>query len=81
MVRWSTSLNSAVRKPAFVVGHPCSGSAVAAASLYGAAGIVFIAPGVRHPALTAKRAGMTVFRLAGRDDRQGDAAAHWLTRV
>jgi len=69
------------RRPAAVVGHPCSSAAVAAAPFYAAAGVVFIAPGVRHPALTAKRAGATVFRLAGRDDRQGDAAAQWLLRM
>ncbi len=69
------------RRPAVVVGHPCSGAAVAAAPLYAAAGIIFIAPGARHPALTEKRAGPMVFRLAGRDDRQGEAAAQWLRRV
>jgi branched-chain amino acid transport system substrate-binding protein len=68
------------RKPALVVGHPCSGAAIAAAPVYAAAGLVFISPGARHPALTEKRAGPTIFRLAGRDDRQGAAAALWLTR-
>jgi branched-chain amino acid transport system substrate-binding protein len=66
------------RRPAVVIGHPCSGAAAAAAPLYAAAGVVFIAAGVRHPVLTEKRTGPMVFRLAGRDDRQGEAAAHWL---
>lgn len=71
----------AERKPAAVIGHPCSGAAVAAAPAYAAAGLLFIAPGVRHPALTDKRAGPTIFRLGGRDDRQGEAAAAWLARM
>jgi branched-chain amino acid transport system substrate-binding protein len=69
------------RKPAAVIGHPCSGAAVTAAPIYAAANLIFIAPGVRHPALTDPRAGPTVFRLAGRDDRQGEAAAQWLART
>lgn len=67
-------------KPALVVGHPCSGAAVAAAAVYAAAALLFISPGARHPALTASRSGKTIFRLAGRDDRQGAAAAEWLAR-
>lgn len=61
-----------------VVGHPCEKAALAAASAYAANGILFIAPATRHPALTDKRAGKTIFRLAGREDRQGEAAGHWL---
>ncbi len=62
-------------KPDLVIGHPCPAAAVAAAKVYAAAGVLFIALGVRHPDLTDKRAGPTIFRLAGRDDRQGQAAA------
>ena len=62
-------------RPALVIGHPCSAAAIAAAKVYATAGIAFIALGVRHPDLTSKRAGPTIYRLAGRDDRQGDAAA------
>lgn len=65
----------AASKPALVVGHPCPGAAIAAARVYAAASVLFIALGVRHPALTEQRAGQTIFRLAGRDDRQGEAAA------
>ncbi|OYW52680.1 MAG: hypothetical protein B7Y80_16775 [Hyphomicrobium sp. 32-62-53] len=62
-------------KPDLVIGHPCPAAAIAAARVYADAGVVFIALGVRHPELTDKRAGPTIFRLAGRDDRQGAAAA------
>jgi len=66
------------QKPALIVGHPCPSAAIAAASIYASAGVLFIAPNVRHPALTATRPSPLVFRLAGRDDRQGEAAAAWL---
>ena len=65
-------------RPDLVVGHPCPAAAIAAAKVYAAAGVLFIALGVRHPDLTDKRAGPTIFRLAGRDDRQGQAAAETL---
>lgn len=58
-----------------VIGHPCSGAAQSAAKVYAAKGVIFIAPSSRHPALTAERAGATIFRIAGRDDKQADAAA------
>ena len=57
-------------KPAVVIGHLCAGAALAAAPIYAKAGILFIAPGVRHPSLTKPEiAGGRVLRLAGRDDR------------
>lgn len=62
-------------KPDLVIGHPCPAAAIAASRVYADAGVVFIALGVRHPELTDKRAGPTIFRLAGRDDLQGAAAA------
>lgn len=63
-----------------VLGHPCAAAAIAAAAVYGKAGTVFLAIGVRHPGLTRKRAGPTIFRLAGRDDKQGEEAARALAR-
>ncbi len=64
-----------------VIGHPCASAAIAAAPIYAAAGVVFMAPSTRHPALTDKRAGPAVFRLAGRDDRQGTSAGDYLART
>jgi branched-chain amino acid transport system substrate-binding protein len=69
------------RRVALVVGHPCANAAVAAAAIYAEAGVVFIAPATRHPALTEPRAGATIFRLAGRDDGQGASAADYLMRT
>ena len=62
-----------------VIGHPCARAALSAAQVYGPAGVVFIAPATRHPALTDKRAGKTIFRLSGRDDQQAASATAWLT--
>lgn len=61
-----------------VLGHPCPKAALAAAKVYGAAGVTFIATETRHPDLTAKRAGPSIFRLCGRDDAQGLDAARSL---
>lgn len=65
-------------KPALVLGHPCSNSAIAAAKVYAAAGIWFVAIGAGHPELTDKRAGPTIFRLSARDDRQASETAAML---
>ncbi|MFN0219904.1 MAG: branched-chain amino acid ABC transporter substrate-binding protein [Hyphomicrobium sp.] len=71
----------ATRKVALVLGHPCTPAALAAADVYGKASILFIATATRHPALTAKRAGPTIFRIVGRDDRQGELAGRILARA
>lgn len=71
----------ASRGVALVIGHPCASAAITAARIYAQAGIVFIAPATRHPALTNQRAGPTVFRLTGRDDRQGTSAGDYLART
>jgi branched-chain amino acid transport system substrate-binding protein len=65
-----------------VLGHPCSNAAIAAAAVYAAADVPFVAVGARHPDLTDKRAGPGVFRLGGRDDRQPvDTVAAMADRV
>jgi branched-chain amino acid transport system substrate-binding protein len=69
----------ATMRPDVVVGHPCPAAAIAAARVYAETGVLFISLGVRHPDLTTKRAGPSIFRLAGREDRQGAAAAEALT--
>lgn len=68
------------RKPALALGHPCSAAAIAAAKLYARQPLTFIAVGPRHPELTERRAGANVWRLAGRDDRQGEVAAEFIAR-
>lgn len=66
---------------AIVIGHPCANAAVAAAKVYAAAGTLFLAPATRHEALTNPRAGPTVFRVSGRDERQGASAGDYLART
>lgn len=61
-----------------VLGHPCPKAALAVAKVYGPAGVTFIATETRHPELTAKRAGSSIFRLCGRDNAQGLDAARYL---
>ena len=61
-----------------VIGHPCSNAAVAARPVYAEGGVLFIAVGARHPDVTRTPAPSPLLRLAGRDDRQGRAAARWL---
>ena len=68
-------------KVAVVIGHPCGSAALAAAAVYSEAKVIMLAL-TRHPELTDKRAGATIFRFAGRDDRQGVAiAAHILAGI
>ena len=61
----------------FVVGHVCSGAAIAAAPLYEAAGVLMISASATNPKLSdAGRA--NVFRVVGRDDHQGIIAGDYL---
>jgi branched-chain amino acid transport system substrate-binding protein len=57
-----------------VVGHFCSGAAIAAASIYEPRGIVMISPSASLPRVTESNF-KNVFRLASRDDAQADVAA------
>ncbi len=57
-------------KTALVIGHSCASAAFSAAPIYAKSGMLFMAMS-RHPRLNGPRAGPTVFRLAGRDDRAG----------
>lgn len=61
----------------FVVGHLCSHSSLLAAGVYETADILMISPDSTHPRLTEEGRG-NVFRLIGRDDRQGQMAADLL---
>ena len=61
----------------FVVGHFCSHSSIPASKVYEAAGIIQIAPGSASAKLTDE-GGPNVFRMCGRDDRQGTKVADHL---
>jgi branched-chain amino acid transport system substrate-binding protein len=60
-----------------VIGHMCSHSSLIAAGLYETADILMITPSSTHPRLT-EEGRRNVFRLIGRDDRQGQLAADLL---
>ena len=65
----------------FVVGHWCSHSSIAASKVYEAAEVLMISPGSASAKLTDE-GGPNVFRVYGRDDRQGamvgdHLAEHW----
>ena len=62
---------------AFVVGHNCSGAAIAASKVYAAAKILMIAPGATNPTLT-EQGFRNIFRVNGRDDEQGRIAGDYL---
>lgn len=57
----------------FVVGHACSHSSLMAAGIYEVADVLMITPDSTHPRLT-EEGRRNVFRLIGRDDRQGELA-------
>jgi branched-chain amino acid transport system substrate-binding protein len=61
----------------FVAGHSASEASVAAAPIYEQAGIVMISPSSSNPRLTDE-GWSNVFRVFGRDDRQGALAASYL---
>jgi len=62
-------------RPAAVIGHTCSGAAIAAAPIYAAANLAVIFPGPRHPRVTDQRPAHLIFRLAPREDRLADDLA------
>lgn len=60
-----------------VIGHLCSHSSLLAAGIYEIADVLMITPGSTHPRLT-EEGRHNVFRLAGRDDRQGELGGDFL---
>ena len=68
----------------FVIGHWCSHSSIAASTVYEEARVLMITPGSASAKLTDE-GGPNVFRVYGRDDRQGAMvgdylAEHWADR-
>jgi branched-chain amino acid transport system substrate-binding protein len=63
----------------FVVGHQTSEAAIFAAPIYMSAGVIEISPGSTNPLLT-EQGFWNVFRVIGRDDDQGVAAADFIAR-
>jgi branched-chain amino acid transport system substrate-binding protein len=61
----------------FVAGHWCSHASIPASKIYQKAGILMISPGSASAKLTDE-GGPNVFRVYGRDDRQGAMVADYL---
>lgn len=61
----------------FVAGHYCSHTSIAASRVYEQRGILMISPASTNPKLTDE-GGDNVFRVAGRDDLQGEIAGNYL---
>jgi branched-chain amino acid transport system substrate-binding protein len=61
----------------FVVGHYCSGSAIPASKVFMENGVLLISPGATNPKLTDE-AETYIFRVCGRDDRQGAVIGHYV---
>jgi branched-chain amino acid transport system substrate-binding protein len=60
-----------------VIGHFCSHSSLLAAGIYETADVLMITPFSTHPRVT-EEGRQNVFRLYGRDDRQGEIAGDFL---
>jgi branched-chain amino acid transport system substrate-binding protein len=63
----------------FVAGHFCSGSSIPASAVYQEEGLIQISWGSTNPKLTEQGFG-NVYRVCGRDDQQGPAAAELLVQ-
>jgi branched-chain amino acid transport system substrate-binding protein len=61
----------------FVVGHACSACSLVASKVYEKAGVIMISPASTNPRVTDE-GGDNVFRVIGRDDRQGTIAGDYL---
>lgn len=63
----------------FVVGHYCSGSAIPSSKVFMEEKVVMISPGATNPKLTDE-GGESIFRICGRDDRQGEVVADTIVK-
>ena len=61
----------------FVVGSMCSGASIPESAIYEAADILMISPGSTNPKVT-DQGRRNVFRVCGRDDKQGAVAGDYL---
>ena len=64
----------------FIAGHYCSGSSIAVARIYDAAGIIMISPSSTGPKFTSE-GGWNVHRVVGRDDAQGAFAGRAIAKA
>lgn len=65
---------------AFVVGSYCSSASIPASNVYAESKIVQISPASTNPKFTDQRPGPGIYRVCGRDDQQGPAAASYILK-
>jgi len=63
----------------YVVGHYCSGSAIPASKVYMDEGMLLITPAATNPKLTDDAKDL-IFRVCGRDDRQGKVDGAYIVK-
>jgi branched-chain amino acid transport system substrate-binding protein len=63
----------------FVVGHYCSGAAIPASKVYMDENVLMITPASSNPKLTDEAKGL-IFRVYGRDDKQGPVVGEYLLK-
>lgn len=68
----------ASKQVVFVAGHFCSGSSIPASAVYAEENIVQISPASTNPQFTDERPGPGIYRVCGRDDKQGIVAGKYL---
>jgi len=73
----SVAKDMVAQKVAVVIGHVCSGASIPASTVYADANVLQISPSSTNPELT-DRGLANVFRVCGRDDLQGPAAAQYV---
>src|SRR6516225_1620946 len=69
------------KKVVFVAGHYCSSASIPASAVYNEAGVLQMTPASTNTALTddaAKKGWNNVFRICGRDDKEGAFAGKYL---
>jgi branched-chain amino acid transport system substrate-binding protein len=71
----------ASKKVVFVAGHFCSGSSIPASAVYAEENIIQITPASTNPVFTDQRPGPGIFRVCGRDDKQGIVAGNYLAKA
>jgi branched-chain amino acid transport system substrate-binding protein len=62
----------------FVAGSYCSGASIPASAVYAESKIIQISPASTNPKFTDQRPGPGIYRVCGRDDQQGPAAAKYI---
>jgi len=73
----SVANDMASRGAVFVAGHYCSSSSIPASDVYAESGIIQISPASTASELTERKLG-NVFRVCGRNDKQGPLAADYV---